>query len=263
MIADALGHPVSDLCEEDQRLLSVLLDSDLHESIGYDTDFESILETVSDWGSDDSWYGVTQVGEMLWGHHERQKEGDHSAPGTMDFTIHHQPESYDTPMYSVGYHLGADVDSYLTMTSDGKYLSSRDSSGLRAALHTAGVIEGDYQRQRSKAIRLGLVPNPEAPQPDPASARGAIEFFERALEGDSGDAEIEAAHDMRDALQAYIDHDTAQRTAPKPSPWPTNDFERSVYDDWKYEVTNGDDASSFRDWFASRYPKGGRTVSED
>lgn len=256
LLTEALGDG-DPLTEDQQRLLAVITDADNHDFVGGDTDFEAILEELDTHGDDTSFYGAERIADLLYAHYQRQP-GPADRAGDFNFDLNRTGDG-EVGSYTVGVYLGHSEAAYLSKSADSKYLDAdrhlraHETSGLRKALVLAEVIDGDFQRIRSKAERLGLIPNPDSKpgqpgQPDLHEAQRSLSAFTKAVDSESGDKEIDAAHDMHEALSAYVAADRV-----KPPVWPQNDHERLAFEDYKTEVANGDDASSFRTWYENRY----------
>lgn len=246
LIQDFLGDGPA-LTDDEKRLLDILVDRKNNEFLGKDADLYEALESL-DGLTSDSTDQDSAIGDLLWAHYEQNGQTDDGA-GSLSFSF--DQSEYDINAYNVGYYLGHDEGAWLTYSGDPKYLSGtrtlgEDASGLRQAIEIASTIDGNYQRMRTKAQRL--LGKEKSADPQIAEAQNAIETFNEALEGDSSDAEIEAAHNMRDLLEGFI-----KAKENRPPVWPQNDRERTAFAEYQQHVTNGDEASSFRDWYENRY----------
>ncbi len=170
-IAEALGDgPV--LSEDEKRVLDILTDPDNHEfsGVGDPDDPAGTLDEIGEFGDDGDWYGVERIADLLDAQSVRTTDMDNV--GAFSFTLNRSGE-YEVGSYTVGVGLGREIGAELSVTEDSKYLIAdrypelREATGLRKAVYIASTIDGDYQRARTKAKRLGLVPDPSAVRKSP------------------------------------------------------------------------------------------------
>lgn len=164
-VVAALGDG-PDLTNEDVALLHVLLS---HENdpwkVGRDnvetlTEADALEEFENFSGLDTS--EDRQVADRLREHHNR-------IDGYGAFEFEHLCDSDGVPSsYSVLTRVPAGDGLWLSSAEDIKYLAAHRYSlrGLRAALHIASVIEGDWKRLRRSATELGLL--------EPAASRPSV-----------------------------------------------------------------------------------------
>lgn len=172
------GEP---LTEDETRLLGILLDP------ANDPWHRPVEETLDDY-TDFTGTDIDEdraVADRLREHFARIYEW-----GVFVFEQVRTSDGY-VEDYNVMLHIAGEPATYLSTGDEVRRLGSDEVGGVRSALRTAAILEGDWLRLRSTAQRLGLpVAEPAAPSVWPETDAEKIAFTDWQHEVSNGDTSV-------------------------------------------------------------------------